>query len=94
MMTASFRRAAGLPLFCLGLALAGCATEPTIGPDARQWLSLQRGGAAASAAPPAMSGEVADKVHQRYVDSFGNPLPEQFGREDFAGGGEGSGGGR
>jgi hypothetical protein len=52
MMTASFRRAAGLPLFCLGLALAGCATEPTIGPDARQWLSLQRGGEPPPPPPP------------------------------------------
>lgn len=73
--------------FCvLLLALSGCATEAPNGRDTREWLNLQRGGAAASSETPTMSGEAADKAYKRYVDSFGNPLPETFSRDSFTGG--------
>jgi hypothetical protein len=84
----------GLPAAGLGaLLLCACAAEPTVGRDTREWLTLQKGGAAASTEAPAMSGEVADKVYKRYVDSYGHPLPEQFPREDFTGSGESQSGG-
>jgi len=79
-------------LVFLLLALSGCATAPANGRDTREWLTLQKGGAAASGETQAMSGEAADKTYQRYVDSFGHPLPESFAREGFTGG-QGGGGG-
>lgn len=77
-----------LPVVMLG----ACASQPGTGRDTRAWMDLQKGGSAASAEPQPMTGEVADKVYQRYVDSFGYPLPEQFKRESIKSG-EGGGGG-
>lgn len=73
------------------LTLAGCTTAPANGRDTREWLNLQKGGSAASAEPQALSGEAADKIYKRYVDSFGSPLPETFPREDFTEGQSGGG---
>ena len=55
--------------------------------------TLQKSGNAASSETPMLSGEAADKVYKRYVDSFGHPLPEQFERESFNSSSGGSGGG-
>lgn len=44
----------------------------------RDWLELQRSGTAASEQPQPLSGAAMDKVHERYVKSFGHPQPEHF----------------
>lgn len=45
----------------------------------RSWLQAQASGEQASAARPALSGPVLRKVHERYVNSFGTPIPERVG---------------
>ena len=78
------------------LSQAAAAAEPQrdiqTGAATRQWLALQKSGTAAPAEPRPQSGEVADQVYQRYLKSFGHPIPENFSRDRFVGGGGGSGG--
>lgn len=56
---------------------AGSETPAQESP-AREWLELQRSGAAASEQAQPLSGAAMDKVHERYVKSFGHPQPEHF----------------
>ncbi|WP_024930503.1 DUF3613 domain-containing protein [Methylophilus sp. OH31] len=44
----------------------------------QQWLELQRSGKAASPQAQPVSGEVMDKVHNRYIKSFEKPIPEYY----------------
>jgi hypothetical protein len=44
----------------------------------QQWLELQRSGKSASPQAQQISGEVMDKVHQRYLKSFEKPIPEFY----------------
>lgn len=66
------------------------AQQPRPGDETRAWLQLQSSGRASVAAPQPMSGEVADKVYERYLKSFTHPIPEQFQRESFSAAGGGS----
>ena len=66
-----------------GAAVADEATEPRLGDDTRAWLELQNSGNASLGAVRPMPGEVADKVYQRYLDSFDNEIPETYERESF-----------
>lgn len=79
----------------LALSAAAPAAErplPKPGTETRAWIELQKKQPATTTPDaPAMPGEVADKVYQRYVDSFAHPLPETFTRESFSTG-SGSGG--
>lgn len=81
--------------FAAALLVAGAAwaaDEPQaarVGDDTRAWLDLQAGGNAADGAARPMPGEVADKVYQRYVDSFENRIPDEFSRESFVSSGGG-----
>lgn len=78
-----------LLVLCAPLARAeseGSAAGGRVGDDTRVWLQLQGSGIAAAPERP-MSGEVADKVYQRYVNSFGRPIPEHFQRESAVAGG-------
>jgi hypothetical protein len=63
------------------------AVEPRTGDETRAWVELQKSGSASVAASRPMTGEVADKVYKRYVDSFAHPIPDTFKREDFVSGG-------
>lgn len=69
---------------------ARSADAPKSGDQTRAWIELQASGKAAAPGVQSVSkpvpGEVADKVYQRYVDSFGQPLPESYSRESFASG--------
>ena len=47
----------------------------------QQWLELQRSGRYASPQSQPISGEVMDKVHQRYLKSFEKPIPESYEHE-------------
>ena len=50
------------------------------GDDARAWLQLQT--KPENKAPPrGLPGEAADRVYQRYLQSFTRPIPERFERE-------------
>jgi hypothetical protein len=44
----------------------------------RAWLDFQRSGQAASDQPQPVSGEAMGKIHERYINSFGNPIPEFY----------------
>ncbi|HVT35139.1 MAG TPA: DUF3613 domain-containing protein, partial [Nevskiaceae bacterium] len=75
------------------LALGGCSDIPTrVGSQTQAWTDLQKSNMASSAAPRPMPGEVADKVYQRYVNSFGNPIPDLYTRDTANSGGGSSGG--
>ncbi len=57
-------------------AEANAAAE--VGKQTRDALELQRSGQAASTTARPMSGEVAERAHRRYVESFSHPIPESF----------------
>lgn len=57
---------------------AALADTPRAGSAARHWLALQRSGAQASPHPQPLSGEVQQKIHERYVQSFSHPIPERL----------------
>lgn len=44
----------------------------------RAWLDMQRSGQAASGRPQPLSGDAMDKIHERYINSFGNSIPEYY----------------
>ncbi len=49
----------------------------------RAWLDLQSSGQEASKQTQPLSGEAMDKIHKRYIDSFGKPIPEYYKHESF-----------
>src|SRR5690242_6987297 len=58
----------------------GKAATPEMAPGAgtRAWLQLQASGRQASPQRPTLSGEVMEKTDERYVNSFGQPVPTRF----------------
>ncbi|MGH8497609.1 MAG: DUF3613 domain-containing protein, partial [Methylococcales bacterium] len=66
---------------CFTARAAELPTE-SFGSDVRQWMELQRSGVAASLIRQTVSGPVAEKIHERYVQSFTHPIPEYFRRND------------
>lgn len=62
----------------LGAAEVEAAAAAEVGKQTRDALELQRSGQAASTTPRPMSGEVAERAHRRYVESFSHPIPESF----------------
>jgi hypothetical protein len=71
----------------LGLPLAAAAEDKAaatheVGQQTREALELQRSGQSASTTERPASGEVADRMHQRYVDSFSHPIPKSFKDEE------------
>jgi hypothetical protein len=66
------------PLF----ASAAEAPENKVGTQTRSLLEVQRSGQAASDTDRPMSGEVAKRTHQRYVESFSQPIPESLAGEE------------
>jgi hypothetical protein len=69
---------------CLSLPLAATAQDAgsDVGKPTRDALELQRSGRAASDTERPLSGAVADRVQQRYADSFSHPIPKSFKDED------------
>lgn len=76
-----------LYLVTSSVTVTASAAESTarqaMGTDARQWVDLQISGEAAERSPDGMPGEIAERVWQRYVESFSHPIPEKFEREGF-----------
>ncbi len=54
------------------------ATRDPFGERTRTLLAVQRDGRLASHSPQALSGKVQGQIYQRYVDSFGHPIPERY----------------
>jgi len=48
------------------------------GSQTRQWLDMQREGTQASQQAQTLPGPVMDQVYQRYIKSFGHPIPERY----------------
>lgn len=71
-----------LPFAALA-AESGAPREPAVGDDTRTWLEYQESGRAAPADVRPIPGEVADKIYQRYLNSFDNKIPERYEREKF-----------
>lgn len=71
-----------------GPVLAQAQDKPRIGDQTRAWMDLQATGTQASEAERPMTGELAERVYQRYLDSFTHPIPDQFKREAFTSDGE------
>jgi hypothetical protein len=63
-------------------ALAADSPEEKVGTQTRSLLEVQRSGQAASDTERPMSGEVARRTHQRYVESFSQPIPESLAEEE------------
>lgn len=78
--------AAGLPL----AASAADASKP-LGDEAKAWIDLQKSGKQASGTPRPMPADIADKVYQRYADSFKQPIPAEFKRQSTGDSGNASG---
>lgn len=76
-------RGAGVVLLLvMGVAGADPAGDAERGEATRFWLQLQRSGQEASTTERPMPGEVAERVYQRYLESFTHPIPSTFERED------------
>ena len=78
--------------FMLSVAAAraeGVAEQPPAGQQTpsttatRAWMDLQSSGQEASKQPQPLSGETMEKIHKRYIDSFGKPIPEYYEHESF-----------
>lgn len=72
----------GLPLAAVAGGSADKTPAEAVGQQTRSALELQRSGQAASPTERPMSGEVAERTHQRYVESFSHPIPESFQAEE------------
>lgn len=53
-------------------------TKVEVGAVSRNWLQAQGSREQASATPPTLSGPVMRRVHERYVKSFEQPIPEKL----------------
>ncbi len=83
------------PLCCILAPLASAqdaAVSAAPAGSARDWVELQKSGAAASAVARPLPGELADRSFQRYADSFSQPIPETLNRDEFLSEGGGGGG--
>ena len=66
------------------LAISGAAiadeNRAAYGDQTRAWMELQK--SPQNKAPPqGLPGEAADRVYQRYLQSFTRPIPERFERD-------------
>jgi len=72
-----------MALALLGL-LSACASPRPLGSSARAWTDLQRSNTAALGWARPLPGDAADRIYQRYLNSFGQPIPDNFGRKSFS----------
>jgi hypothetical protein len=82
----------GMAALLLAAGTAGAAdraSEAPLGADTRNWVELQASGRASLGAIRPMPGEVAEKVYERYLESFENRIPERYERERFVSSGSG-----
>ena len=72
---------------CASAAQAEAPSPSGKGDATRAWMEFQTSGVAASQVDRPMHGQVAERVYQRYLDSFTHPIPDRFERESFSEGG-------
>lgn len=72
-------------------ATTGDAPGQSFGAQTQAWVDLQVSGRESTHHTPALSGDVATHIYDRYLKSFDHPIPDTFSREKFVQGG-GSGG--
>lgn len=65
------------------LLFSACASQRPLGSSTRAWTDLQRNNTAALGWARPLPGDAADKIYQRYLNSFGQPIPDAFGRKSF-----------
>ncbi len=53
-------------------------SDERVGDLSQDWLQLQRQGDEASANSQTLTPLIQDRVYQRYMDSFEQPIPENF----------------
>ncbi|MFC4251059.1 DUF3613 domain-containing protein [Sinimarinibacterium flocculans] len=82
--------AVAMVMCAMQVAVAAEPQTAPVGTDTRAWLQLQASGNASKGELRPMPGEVADKVYDRYLQSFDNQIPDEFERETFVSGGSGS----
>jgi hypothetical protein len=84
-----------LMILALALPFAASAADKNgraeLGDDVRAWTDMQKSGSASVTDVRPMPGEVADKVYDRYLQSFSYPIPQSYQRQSFVGGGGGGG---
>lgn len=61
---------------------------PEVGQKTRDLVDLQISGTAASPAPRPLPGDIAERIYDRYAESFSQPVPDNFSRETFVESGE------
>lgn len=70
----------------LAAAHAVAKDPKPVGSDTRGWMQLQKNPVAQAKGPVrGMPGEAADRVYQRYLQSFTRPIPERYERDRFVG---------
>ena len=69
------KRVLAMCLLTGSLPLAG---QAEVGDKTEALLELQRSETAASRTPRPMSGEQAENIHKRYLDSFTHPIPDFY----------------
>ena len=75
----------------LPLAVSAADAKKQPGDETRAWIDLQKSGKQASGAPRPIPADIADKVYQRYADSFKQPIPAEFKRQPTGDSGNASG---
>ncbi|MES2684425.1 MAG: DUF3613 domain-containing protein [Pseudomonadota bacterium] len=80
-----------LALAVLPLTVAAEDRQKPLGNESKAWIDLQKSGSQASGAPRPMPADIADKVYQRYADSFKQPIPAEFKRQSTGDSGNASG---
>jgi len=69
-------------LLSLFLSAAAIADETEArGRETHAWLAKQKSPAAQAPDTRGLPGEAADRVYQRYLQSFSRPIPEHFERD-------------
>lgn len=76
-----------LAALCASCYASASDDPPPVGTDTREWVQLQK--SETNKAPArGLPGEAADRVYQRYLQSFTRPIPERFERDRVNGEGQ------
>lgn len=71
-------------LLLVPVLLTACASPRPLGSETRSWQGLQASNNAALGWARPLPGDAADRVYQRYLTSFSQPIPAKFDRADFS----------
>ena len=71
-------------IFIAAVFISACASPRPLGADTRAWTGLQKSNNAALGWARPLPGDAADRIYQRYLNSFAQPIPAKFDRDDFS----------